>query len=105
MAMNKMKLCVGSPGSPVDTMKILDAVGKDIAEIYVAVQLREFGSGRDRIYDLTLPELEKTLASAKSYGVDISIAFNALCFGGKQFEKGFLEHYDNLLARLSTPVS
>ena len=100
--MNKMKLCVGSPGSPADTQKILDAAGKDISEIYVAVQLKEFGSGRDRIYDLSFPELEETVASAKSYGVEISIAFNALCFGGKQFEGAFLERFDDLLSQLSS---
>lgn len=95
-----MKICVGSPGSLADTKRILKETGKDIAEIYLAVKLGEFGSGRDRIYDLGLLELKYILKNAAQYNVEISIAFNALCFNGKQYESDFKKKFDKLMKNL-----
>ncbi len=95
-----MKICLGSPGSLPDTGKILEAVGDDITEIYLSVKLTEFGSGRDNIYDLSLEELTEIVRLALPYKVTISLAFNALCFNGRQYSSHFLKRYAGLLEEL-----
>lgn len=92
-----MRLVVGSPGDRGSTEKILNEVGRDIAEIYLGVKVSAFGSGRDEIYDLDLDELCQIVEIANLYGVEISIAFNAPCYSGKQFSKNFLEDYRTFL--------
>ena len=92
-----MKLVVGSPGDIGSTEKILNEVGKDIAEIYLGVKVSTFGSARDEIYDLDLSELDQTVRMAYPYGVEISVALNAPCYSGKQFSKNFLEEYRTFL--------
>ena len=92
-----MKIVVGSPGDLKSTERIIYEIGSDIAGIYLGTKVSSFGSGRDEIYDLDLDELAQITEVAAQNRVEISVAFNAPCYGGKQFSKDFLENYHTFL--------
>ncbi|MDY6863688.1 MAG: peptidase U32 family protein [Thermodesulfobacteriota bacterium] len=95
-----MKIVIGSPGDIKSTGSILSEIGNNISEIYLSVNIHQFGSGRDDIYDLSVGELKEIRRLASSCGVEISVALNSPCFNGIQFHPPFQEELKNFLIQL-----
>lgn len=90
-----MKLVVGSRGNFKSTQAIIEKTEGRIAEIYLSVSNSRFGSGRNYVHEVQAPEIARQVKLAAKYGIDISLAFNTVCFGldrfNGEFQANFLE--------------
>ena len=84
-----MKLVVGSRGNFESTKAIIEGTSGRISEIYVSIENSRFGSGRNYVHEIDIPEIARQVKFAEKHNIDISLAFNTVCFGLEKFKKGF----------------
>ncbi len=94
-----MFLVVGSRGNYNSTKAIIDATDGKISEIYLSVENSRWGSGRNYVYEVDFQDISCQVGYARNFGVDISLAFNTVCFGLSKFSKEFLNDFLTLLEK------
>lgn len=84
-----MKLVVGSRGNFESTKAIIEGTSGRISEIYVSIENSRFGSGRNYVHEINISEIARQVKFAEKFNIDISLAFNTVCFGLEKFKKSF----------------
>lgn len=95
-----MKLVVGSRGNFESTKAIIEGTSGRISEIYVSIENSRFGSGRNYVHEIDIPEIARQVKFAEKYDVDISLAFNTVCFGLEKFKKSFRDNLVQMAGNL-----
>jgi len=97
-----MKLVVGSRGNFNSTKAIIEGTEGRIAEVYLSVENTRFGSGRNFVHEVDIPEIARQVSFAGKYNVKISLAFNTVCFGKKKFCRSFQQDLRHLMRELES---
>lgn len=95
-----MILVTGSRGSYNSTKAIIEGTGGRIGEIYLSIANSRFGSGRNYVHEVDMAELIRQTDVASKEGIDISLAFNTVCFGMEKFKQKFLDEFIQLAEKI-----
>ena len=95
-----MKLVVGSRGNYRSTRSIIDKTGEGISEIYMSVDNAQWGSGRNYVHHVDFQEAARQVSHARRHGIDLSLAFNTVCFGQEKFKEDFLQRFTRLISMM-----
>jgi collagenase-like PrtC family protease len=98
-----MKFSVGVPASPNEINRILEALGSDIHEIYLAADIPFFGTGRDLTHSLDVHGLRRVVDMAQYWDVTVRVLMNTPFFTKSQerrrFEDRIKEYFDLMLGQ------
>lgn len=95
-----MKLVVGSNGELECTSRILNSSDGSVDEIYLSVKDSIYSSGRPDVKDLDFSDLEEHIKMTKESDVNLSVAFNATCYSGKENSHEFRKEFNIFLESL-----
>jgi len=97
-----MKLVVGSNGSLECTSAIANASDGSVSEIYLSVKDSKYSSGRPNVVDLDIDHLGEHVEVSRKNGINITVAFNAVCYSGRETLPSFEREYCGFLESISS---